>query len=196
MKSISEVRPNGITAISNEPIGLIIGEGVMDNSLVDLVVADVLLEVLSLLNPFAKEEAVTRLQCGVVVVNVEDGVAVFAPMAVQTDKMTMLGRGRIDLDTEKINLEWITKPRKGIGISASMITNPYIKLGGTLADPSIEMKPLEAVTSTGIAVATGGAWVFISRPVPGCVRRYGVHGHAFTCAVEFGETVQARGESD
>jgi hypothetical protein len=50
----------------------------------------------------------------------------------------------------------VTKPRKGIGISASMITNPYIKLGGTLADPSLELKPLEAVTSTGVAVATMG----------------------------------------
>jgi hypothetical protein len=50
----------------------------------------------------------------------------------------------------------VTKPRKGIGISASMITNPYIKLGGTLADPSIELKPIEAVTSTGVAVATLG----------------------------------------
>jgi hypothetical protein len=37
-----------------------------------------------------------------------------------------------------------------------MITNPYIKLGGTLADPSIELKPIEAVTSTGVAVATLG----------------------------------------
>jgi len=148
--------PHAIAAASNGRIELIIGEGVMDNSLVDLVVADVLLEVLSLLNPFAKEEAVTRLQCGVVVVNVEDGVAVFAPMAVQTDKMTMLGSGKVDLETEELDLEWVTKPRKGIGLSASAITNPYIKLGGTLADPSIEMKPLEAVTSTGIAVATGG----------------------------------------
>jgi hypothetical protein len=37
-----------------------------------------------------------------------------------------------------------------------MITNPYIKLGGTLSNPSIELKPLEAVTSTGVAVATMG----------------------------------------
>jgi hypothetical protein len=37
-----------------------------------------------------------------------------------------------------------------------MITNPYIRLGGTLGDPTLEMKPLEAMTSTGIAVATGG----------------------------------------
>ena len=37
-----------------------------------------------------------------------------------------------------------------------MITNPYIKLGGTLADPAIEVKPMEAVAQTGVAVATLG----------------------------------------
>ena len=88
--------------------------------------------------------------------SIEDGVARLEPMAVQSDKMTLLGHGKIDFKTEKLNLEWITKPRKGFGISASMLTNPYIKLGGTLADPSIELKPLEAVTSTGVAVATMG----------------------------------------
>jgi hypothetical protein len=53
-------------------------------------------------------------------------------------------------------LDWITKPRKGIGVSASMFTNPYIRLGGTLANPAIEMKPAEALATTGVAVATMG----------------------------------------
>ena len=118
--------------------------------------ADVLLALLEALNPFAKEKPATRLECAVVVIEVEDGVAVMEPMAVQTDVMTVLGGGKIDFSTEKLDLNWATKPRKGIGVSASLITNPYIKLGGTLANPSIEMKPIEAMTSTGIAVATGG----------------------------------------
>jgi hypothetical protein len=37
-----------------------------------------------------------------------------------------------------------------------MITNPYIKLGGTLSEPAVELKPLEAVASTSVAVATLG----------------------------------------
>ena len=39
---------------------------------------------------------------------------------------------------------------------------------------------------------TGGAWVYISRPLQSSRRRYGVHGHAFVCAVEFGATPHAR----
>ena len=118
--------------------------------------ADILLTLLNAFNPFAKEDVATELQCAVFLVNFENGLASLEPMVMQSDKMTMLGKGRIDLGTEKLDLDWVTKPRKGIGISASMLTNPYIKLGGTLADPAIELKPLEAMTSTGVAVATMG----------------------------------------
>jgi hypothetical protein len=70
--------------------------------------------------------------------------------------MTILADGRVNLRTERINIDWVIKQRKGIGISASTFTNPYIKLGGTLSEPSVEVKPLRAATATGAAVATGG----------------------------------------
>jgi hypothetical protein len=111
---------------------------------------------LNTLNPFRKENPYTNLKCAVLVATIEDGEMRLEPLAFQTRRMTMVGDGKIDLETEKLNLDWVTKPRKGIGLSASALTNPYIKLGGTLADPSIEMKPLEAMTTTGAAVATAG----------------------------------------
>jgi hypothetical protein len=137
-------------------VQLVIGKGIFESSMLDLVTADILLTLINAFNPFAKEDPTTELECGIALLSFEDGVARLEPMAFQSDKMTLLGDGKIDFRTEKLKLEWITKPRKGIGISASMITNPYIKLGGTLASPSIELKPLEAVTSTGVAVATLG----------------------------------------
>ncbi len=70
--------------------------------------------------------------------------------------MTVAGRGKVDFDTEDIDLVWTIKPRQGVGISAGSIANPYIKLGGTLASPSLDVKPLEAVASAGAAVATAG----------------------------------------
>ncbi len=135
---------------------VVLGEGQVDRSVLDLITADILLTILETLNPFAHEQTTTTLECAVVATTFEGGIATLHPMALQTDRMTMLGDGRIDLGTEKLDLEWVTKPRKGLGLSASTITNPYIKLGGTLAKPALEMKPLEAVTSAGIAVATGG----------------------------------------
>jgi uncharacterized protein involved in outer membrane biogenesis len=148
--------PHEIASTANGRIHVVASEGVMDSSIMNLVAADVLIALLEALNPFSKEKPATRLDCAVIVFNIENGVAVLNPMAVQTDVMTVLGGGKIDFSTEDLDLSWVTKPRKGIGVSASLITNPYIKLGGTLGRPQIEMKPLEAMTSTGIAVATGG----------------------------------------
>jgi len=148
--------PHAFAGSANGLVQVVIGRGVMDNEALDLVSADILLTLLSAFNPFAKEDAVTELQCGVALLSIEDGLASLEPMALQSDKMTMLGKGKIDLGTEKIDLQWVTKPRKGIGLSASMITNPYIKLGGTLSNPSVQLKGAEAVASTGVAVATLG----------------------------------------
>lgn len=132
------------------------GAGRMDNSLIDLIVADILVKLLEALNPFKKEEPYTRIECGIFSVRFTDGVAKLEPLALQTDKMTMIGDGWIRFESEKLGLDWVTKPRKGIGLSASTFTNPYIKLGGTLSSPNIEMKPLDALATTGAAVATVG----------------------------------------
>ncbi len=148
--------PHGFASSANGSVQVVIGKGVLDSKILDLVTADFLLTLLTAFNPFAKEDATTELQCGVAQMIFEDGFATLEPMALQSDKMTMLGKGNIDLNTEKLNLQWVTKPRKGIGLSASMITNPYIKLGGTLSNPSVQLKGAEAVASTGVAVATLG----------------------------------------
>jgi uncharacterized protein involved in outer membrane biogenesis len=148
--------PHALAASANGSIQVVVGKGAMDNQVLDLISADILLTLLNAFNPFAKEDVATELQCAIALFTFEDGLMTLDPMAMQSDKMTMLGKGHIDFGTEKLDLNWITKPRRGIGLSASMITNPYIKLGGTLAKPAIELKGAQAVASTGIAVATMG----------------------------------------
>jgi uncharacterized protein involved in outer membrane biogenesis len=148
--------PHGLASNATGHGQIVIGQGIFEYKLADLLVAGIFSELLKLLNPFRGEEKTTELQCAVFAVGLEDGLARLEPLAIQTDKMTILGEGEIDLGTEELDLQWVTKPRKGIGLSASMITNPYIKLGGTLSDPSIQLKELQAVTSTGAAVATLG----------------------------------------
>jgi hypothetical protein len=108
------------------------------------------------LNPFREDQEFTRIDCGVFNVRFDDGVADLKPMVLRTSRMTMTGQGRIRFKSERLRFDWATKPRRGIGLSASAITNPYIRLGGTLTEPAVTVKPLEAVTATGIAVATAG----------------------------------------
>jgi hypothetical protein len=46
--------------------------------------------------------------------------------------------------------------RKGIGLSAGMIVNPFIRLGGSLASPTIEIDPAAVAVKGTVAVATVG----------------------------------------
>jgi hypothetical protein len=141
---------------ANGYINFVMGEGRLDSSALSFLAADVLVEILDTLNPFTRKDPFTQYECAVLLVEVNDGLAVLEPLAVRTSKMTVVGDGKIEFKTESLDFGWAAKPRKGVGLSASAITNPYIKLGGSLAEPSLDIKPIQSVTSTGAAVATAG----------------------------------------
>ena len=145
-----------IAASGNGHIGIVQGSGRINNSALNLLATNLSLELLNALNPFRKNETYTTVDCGVFGVKIVSGVATLDPFAARTDKLTLLGSGRVDLKTEKIDLRWSTRPRTGFGISASAITNPFVRLGGTLYSPAIGLNPTEAALATGAAVATGG----------------------------------------
>ena len=130
--------------------------GLVRRGIVEIIAADVLATLLDALNPFNEREEMTRLECAVLAATFDEGVMTLEPAAIQTDKVTILGEGTVDFATEKLKLDWVTKPRKGVGLSASAVTNSYIRLGGTLVDPALQMKPIEALATTGVAVATAG----------------------------------------
>jgi hypothetical protein len=137
----------------------VLGAGQVPNTLSTTLTSGVLRSLLDALNPFRKSSDHTDVECGVAAAFVTGGNAVVEPIAARTDKMTVVGRGKVDFDTEKIDFTWTIKSRRGVGISATSITNPYIKLGGTLAAPSLDAKPIEAAASTGAAVATAGVTI-------------------------------------
>ncbi|MEJ2581592.1 MAG: AsmA-like C-terminal region-containing protein, partial [Acidobacteriota bacterium] len=103
--------PHELASSTNGAAQLVVGTGIFDSSVLDLVTADILLTLLNALNPFAEEDPTTELQCGVALLIISDGIAKLEPMAFQSDKMTLLGEGKTDLETEKLNFRWVTKPR-------------------------------------------------------------------------------------
>ncbi len=147
---------HGMASTANGSIIIFQDEGSFDNRALELLTTDALATVTAALNPFSKKERYTGLVCGVHVTHVEDGVARLDPLAIVTDKMMIAGQGRIHLETEKLDFSWTAKPRRGIGLSASMITNPYVKLGGTLSKPQVTVKPLRAAGATAAAFGTAG----------------------------------------
>jgi hypothetical protein len=147
---------HGIAANADGRVLVMVGPGRIPNTWTDFMSSNILIALLDAMNPFRKSSPYTALECGIAAAGIDAGKMVVRPIAARTDKMTVLGNGKLDLDSERIDLVWTIKPRRGVGLSGGSITNPYIKLGGTLANPALDLKPLEAVASTGAAVATAG----------------------------------------
>jgi hypothetical protein len=135
---------------------LVQGKGLIANGGLDLIFSDLLSELFAILNPFAKKSAYTNLECTVANAEIESGKVLVKPIIIQTEQLTIFSSGEIDLASEKMSLDFQTKLRKGIGISAGMVVNPFIRLGGSLSSPSIELDPAAVVVSGSVAVATVG----------------------------------------
>jgi uncharacterized protein involved in outer membrane biogenesis len=110
------------------------------------------------LNPFAKDDPFMKLDCTIARVDIVNGEVTVKPVVIQTEKVTITAHGTIDLRTEKLLLDFDTRPRKGIGVSPGMFTNPLIRLEGTLASPRIGVGA-KGIASGALAAATGGATV-------------------------------------
>ena len=140
-------------------IRLEIGEGRLNNDVLDRVGADLLTKVLSVAVPTDEEDDATILNCGVVRFRVEDGEAIAdQTIVLETEKVLIKGGGLIDLETESLDLGAQLAARKGIRLGAGTLSS-LIKVQGTLADPRLGTD-LTGVVKTGarvgIAVATVG----------------------------------------
>lgn len=110
------------------------------------------------LNPFAKEDPFMKLDCTIARADIVNGQVTMKPILLQSEKVTVTAHGTIDLHTEKLLLDFNTRPRKGIGVSPGMFTNPLIRLEGTLMDPKMGLGA-KGVASGAVAAATGGMTV-------------------------------------
>jgi len=120
------------------------------------ILGDLVLEVIRTLNPLRSKEKYRRLDCGIYEVTIEQGVAKLDEIAIQTDNLTTLASGQINLATEKIDVGVRAKPREGLGVSLAGLTTSFIKIGGTLNSPQLTLDTKGTATTTGVAVATGG----------------------------------------
>jgi len=140
----------------NGRIEVVQGPGLTGNSGFSLIFGNFIGELLNMINPFSKTEKFTVNECAVTIVNIESGVVTVDPVVSQTEKMTVVAKGVVDLNTEKIQFTFNTKLRKGIGVSASMVVNPFVSVTGTLLSPSIGLDPEALVVKGTVAVATLG----------------------------------------
>ena len=145
-----------IMASSNGSVSFRQGSGKVKELFGSAIFKDVLLQVLRTLNPFRRSRDYQILECGIYDVTIADGVATIDNFVIQTDTMTTLASGTVNLKSEKLDIAFRAKPREGIGISLGTVANQLLEVRGTLKSPRIRVDAGRTATTTGAAVATGG----------------------------------------
>jgi len=151
-----------LAANSNGHILLTQGAGKTRAEFLNAFGGDMLSQLRTRLNPFRDQDPFTQLECTVVRADIVEGAVTVVPVLVQTQKVTVAAKGKLDLHDEHLTFDFDTRPRKGIGVSPGMFTNPFIKLEGTLMHPRIAVGA-KGVTSGAFAAATGGLTVLAGR---------------------------------
>jgi AsmA family protein len=149
----------------NGRVVLTMGHGKIRNSSIDRLGGDISSSLFLLLNPFGKRVDYTAVNCLVSGFSIRDGMATTTAFALDTDEMSIIGEGDVNLRTEEIDLSLDPVPKKGIGtglagklsVSLDELAKPF-KLAGTLAHPSLGIDVTKAAETT--AKAIGGFGLF------------------------------------
>ena len=145
-----------LMASSNGMLSMRQGKGQIQDLGADRIFGDMLLKIIRTLNPLKQEQKYREFDCGIYDVDIVAGVATIKDVAIQTGTMTVIVAGNVELESEKIDLAIRAKPREGLGISLGGVANSFLKLGGSLKKPVLQIDPGGSIVAGGAAVATGG----------------------------------------
>lgn len=134
-------------------------DAIVQNDTFELIGSDLLMETLNKLNPFAKSDPTTRLDCALIQFEVAQGVLTASnSLVVETEKMEIIGDGTIDLNDETLSIGFSPSSRAGVGVNVGSLVK-FLKLGGTLSAPRPTADAaglLKSGAAVGAAMSTGG----------------------------------------
>ena len=152
--------PRQMAAGANGNVLVSTGPGKVKSGFAGMLGGGIVGQLTSKLNPFSAKDPYTKLDCTVARVDIVDGQVKVEPVLMQSEKVTVTADGKVDLHTEELVVDFNTRPRKGIGVSPGMFTNPFLKLDGTLVSPRLGVGA-KGAASGGVAAATAGASVVV-----------------------------------
>jgi uncharacterized protein involved in outer membrane biogenesis len=120
---------------------------------------DVLTRIVDAVNPFYKQDSITRVNCAAMRLPVTRGtIVVDRSIAVESEKLNVVVAGKIDLGAESLDLAIRPTIKEGIGVGTANLAQ-LVALSGSLSNPRIGVNMQGAARqglSIGAAVATGG----------------------------------------
>ena len=159
---------NSVAAIMaglNGDTKILMSNGKINNRYADLIGGDLRASLTSLFNPLAEKQEYATLNCVVNHFEIKNGLAQSRVLVIDSNRMTVVGEGDINLKTEALDLGVMPEPKEGLGagnvatvnVSLSEFTKPF-RLKGTLANPSLGIDPTKTVLTFGKTI--GGIALF------------------------------------
>ena len=107
--------------------------------------------ILQIFAPASTDPNSTEINCLVGGFEIRGGLAEVTTLLADTHEVVVLGKGRVNLREETLDLSLRPYPKKGVaGVSVSVIElTKAFNLGGTLAAPSLRVDPLRSVLTVG-----------------------------------------------
>ena len=122
-----------------------------------LLFEDLLTRVATAINPMTEKVDSIELTCLVLQINIEEGIIDSDPiLALQTSDLDLIAGGKIDLQTESLDLDFLAQPRRGLGVGLGEVIHPFTRVGGTLSAPKIVADTKSGILHTGAGIVTGG----------------------------------------
>ena len=143
-------------------IELVLGAGQIDRKASKLPFGGVMVKLLDTVNPTQLSAIRVRkdllsLQCAVLQFDIADGIATSAHgLALQTDKLNVLGGGAIKLETEEIEFRFKTVKRTGVGLSLLGVADSFVIVDGTLKHPRASIDKGDLLIDGAAAWASAG----------------------------------------
>ena len=158
----------GLMAGLNGDVVASLGEGKIPTGYLNYISADISTTLMRIINPFGEKIDSAQINCAVCDFNIINGMAKSDIIVVDDPHKSLFSKGTINLKTEALDFRIETHPKEGIGtqdtgklsISLSKITKPF-KLGGTLANPSLEIDIVGSGTTIGAALLGPVGWAYL-----------------------------------
>ena len=135
------------------------GQSRVRSDALNILGADVIMQLVSVMNPLGNKDPYTVAQCAVVNFQISNGVARTEDgIAFVTDKMQFTSSGQINLGTERVDLGVRSKASSGLGVGIGDLVQA-VKISGPLSDPGVGIDKVGAaktIGTIGAAIATGG----------------------------------------
>ena len=146
----------GLIGGLNGKTAMVMGQGEIHNRYLDLLGTDATSMFFDLFGLSNQGRSDTPVTCFVSGFSIKDGLAETTALVLETDRVSVIGDGKVDLRTERLNLALNSIPKGGIGTSflGKVTISPgamfkSFRITGTIAHPSLNIDTEQTVLTVG-----------------------------------------------